>query len=336
MKTRNATWTFLLLSISLLGIIALASCRQKTVPSDIAYYTCPMHPQIHRDQPGQCPICGMTLVPIKKEPAEGGTSDATAKEPGREIRIDPIRLQDIGMQTEEVKLRNLNKKISIQGKVAHDPDLWITQREYLIALGLADPALIKSAEEKLQLLGLSPEWIRLLRNRKREDTGFYLPVAGKPTFFEAFLYQGDINEIKVGDHVKISDLRSRNLGEGVLRALGTVIDMPTRTLRVLIQSDKPVDLKANAFVQLNFDIPLGTHLSVSKEAILFNGDHNMVYVETAPGKFLPRRIEIGTEGGNFYEVNSGLKAGEKVVTNGTFLLDSETQIKMGGISEHHH
>ena len=29
------------------------------------YYTCKMHPQIHQDKPGKCPICGMTL--IKKE-----------------------------------------------------------------------------------------------------------------------------------------------------------------------------------------------------------------------------------------------------------------------------
>jgi Cu(I)/Ag(I) efflux system membrane fusion protein len=29
------------------------------------YYTCSMHPQIHQDKPGKCPICGMTL--IKKE-----------------------------------------------------------------------------------------------------------------------------------------------------------------------------------------------------------------------------------------------------------------------------
>ncbi|MBN1983379.1 MAG: hypothetical protein JW795_17715 [Chitinivibrionales bacterium] len=26
------------------------------------YYTCPMHPEIHKDQPGNCPICGMTLM----------------------------------------------------------------------------------------------------------------------------------------------------------------------------------------------------------------------------------------------------------------------------------
>src|SRR5436190_1557207 len=29
-----------------------------------AQYTCPMHPQILRDKPGDCPICGMALVPI--------------------------------------------------------------------------------------------------------------------------------------------------------------------------------------------------------------------------------------------------------------------------------
>ena len=35
-------------------------------------YTCPMHPQIIRDEPGNCPLCGMTLVPLKKN--EGGHS----------------------------------------------------------------------------------------------------------------------------------------------------------------------------------------------------------------------------------------------------------------------
>src|SRR3989449_6418949 len=31
---------------------------------DKTIYTCPMHPEIRRDQPGSCPICGMTLEPI--------------------------------------------------------------------------------------------------------------------------------------------------------------------------------------------------------------------------------------------------------------------------------
>jgi rubrerythrin len=39
---------------------------EQTSPQNF-YYTCRMHPQIHADKPGKCPICGMTL--IKKEGA---------------------------------------------------------------------------------------------------------------------------------------------------------------------------------------------------------------------------------------------------------------------------
>ncbi len=39
---------------------------EQTSPQNF-YYTCRMHPQIHADKPGKCPICGMTL--IKKEEA---------------------------------------------------------------------------------------------------------------------------------------------------------------------------------------------------------------------------------------------------------------------------
>jgi P-type Cu2+ transporter len=35
-------------------------------------YTCPMHPQIIQDAPGNCPLCGMTLVPLAKSSAHGG------------------------------------------------------------------------------------------------------------------------------------------------------------------------------------------------------------------------------------------------------------------------
>jgi membrane fusion protein, copper/silver efflux system len=37
------------------------------------YYTCPMHPEVHSDQPGKCPICGMELV--KNEAAVSDSTD---------------------------------------------------------------------------------------------------------------------------------------------------------------------------------------------------------------------------------------------------------------------
>src|SRR5947208_15894440 len=37
-------------------------------------YTCGMHPQIIKDKPGDCPICGMKLQPIRKQPGENATA----------------------------------------------------------------------------------------------------------------------------------------------------------------------------------------------------------------------------------------------------------------------
>lgn len=49
-----------------------------TAQQGFTRYTCPMHPQIVQDGPGKCPLCGMTLVPLKKPGAHGGHEDHTS------------------------------------------------------------------------------------------------------------------------------------------------------------------------------------------------------------------------------------------------------------------
>jgi Cu(I)/Ag(I) efflux system membrane fusion protein len=340
MKRYNGKILILLLVI--LPLLGGVSCRAQKVPPDVAYYTCPMHPQIKMDQPGNCPICGMDLIPVKKEEVSSSDHDgsmAAEKEPtnqGMVVKIDPARVQQIGVQTEAAQVRDLKKYMLVQGKVAHDPKLWVAQKEYLIASDLGDPALIRAAEEKLLLLGLSRDWIGLLKKYRKSDLGLFLPEQGRPTFFEAFLNQSDLGVVQPGQTVVITDMDGRVLGKGVIRALGTILDMESRTLRALIEADTFLDLKSNSFVQLKIEMDLGERLSVAKSAILFNGDHNMVYVETGPGKFVGRKIELGEAAGDFYEIKAGLQAGEKVVINGHFLIDSETQMRMGGTSGHQH
>jgi hypothetical protein len=71
----------------------------------------------------------------------------------------------------------------------------------------------------------------------------------------------------------------------------------------------------------------GESLSVPNEAIIETGGARVVYVEQARGRYAPRQIQTGVQGELFTEVVSGLKAGEKVVTIGSFFIDAEHKLK---------
>ncbi|MDT8440964.1 MAG: efflux RND transporter periplasmic adaptor subunit [Desulfuromonadales bacterium] len=118
--------------------------------SEPTQFTCGMHPMIISDEPGQCPICGMDLTPVKK----GGTSSGERKikhwvapmdptyirdEPGKSpmgmdlvpvyededsslstITIDPVVQQNMGVRTATVERRDLSRSIRTVGLVEYD------------------------------------------------------------------------------------------------------------------------------------------------------------------------------------------------------------------------
>ncbi len=84
---------------ALLLILLLAACSQPPKQNAIrqekqqVVYTCPMHPQVHEDNPGNCPICGMTLVKKSGQPAEqAGISLQTVLQPANGSVITGVPL----------------------------------------------------------------------------------------------------------------------------------------------------------------------------------------------------------------------------------------------------
>jgi len=67
-------------------------------------------------------------------------------------------------------------------------------------------------------------------------------------------------------------------------------------------------------------------LAVPHSAVLFTGKRNIVYVEKEKGNYVPREVIIGPKADEYYPVVSGLSVGERVVTSGTFLIDSQMQL----------
>jgi multidrug efflux pump subunit AcrA (membrane-fusion protein) len=70
-------------------------------------------------------------------------------------------------------------------------------------------------------------------------------------------------------------------------------------------------------------------LTIPRSAIISRGIGAMVYVDKGNGHYASRAIELGRMGDEFSEVLAGLKEGEKVVTNGNVLIDSEAQLTAG-------
>jgi len=85
-------------------------------------WTCAMHPQIRMDHPGKCPICGMTLIPLKQD---------TSKVDSNAIVMTPDAIQLANIQTSVVTRQNAVRNLQLYGKIAPDERLVQTLPSYV-------------------------------------------------------------------------------------------------------------------------------------------------------------------------------------------------------------
>ena len=150
----------------------------------------------------------------------------------------------------------------------------------------------------------------------------------------AQFYQDDLSLLKKGLAVTLTT--SSYPGEkfnGKIVAIDPSFNDALRTLRVRIDVDNPdFKLRPDMYVDVKLSADLGEGLAVPVDAVLPTGLHNIVFVDKGGGRLEPRFIELGREYTEGYEVKSGLKENERVVTSANFLIDAEAKVQ-GALKE---
>jgi Cu(I)/Ag(I) efflux system membrane fusion protein len=178
-------------------------------------YRCPMHPDVVRNEPGECPICGMDLVKVEPEPVE------PAGAAGPEVRISPAVVNNLGVRTEPAARAAPERRAATVGYVAFDerrmrqvqpraegwieglavramgetvkagqllftlysPMLESAQQEFLDAQRIGNRDLIEASRERLRALGLDAGAAERLARAGRASgrVPFYAPIGGVVT-----------------------------------------------------------------------------------------------------------------------------------------------------------
>lgn len=243
----------------------------------------------------------------------------------------------------------------------YSPDLYNAQLNYLVAVRSEGPdggPLTRAALARLQLFDVPQAFVDDLK-RRGEPQRTYLfraPAAGvvidkmavegqmmKPG--EPIYRLADLSSVWVLAQVYESDLPFVHQGQsaavratyGPQRTYPGRVDLilpqveeQTRTATArLVLANPDRSLRPGMFVEVRLEAQLAeAAVLVPDVAVLRSGERNTVFIALDGGAFEPRQVELGQRSeGNFYEVLSGLEGGERVVTSGQFMLDSESQLR---------
>ena len=113
-------------------------------------------------------------------------------------------------------------------------------------------------------------------------------------------------------------------GDGRLVSIGQSVDPQTRTVPVLYEVPNPLNrLREGMFVEITLDTSgKAKVLAVPKQSIINEQGRTFAFVFRGGETYERRAVVLGAEGQDFYEVRSGLQAGERVVTEGIYQLRS--------------
>jgi membrane fusion protein, copper/silver efflux system len=215
----------------------------------------------------------------------------------------------------------------------------------------------KAARERLKLLDISDAQIERIRNTGKFERAatLYAPSSGYVTekmvlkgqkimmndalmvivdlsrvWGEIDIHETDLPYVKMGMPVEVT--LSYWQGKkfiGKISFLNPFMDPEARVMKARLEIPNPgLVLKPNMYGDARLSYNTGRKTAVSEQAVMQTGVRNYVFIKGKGDLIVPYEVKLGVRSSDgYYEVVSGLKGGEKVVTSANFLVDSESSLK---------
>ncbi|MFC4764673.1 efflux RND transporter periplasmic adaptor subunit [Dyella koreensis] len=350
----------------------------------VLYWYDPMIPDQHSDKPGLSSM-GMEMVPkyadagaeknlVRIDPAtvqnlgvrtalvERRVLAGDVRVPGT-IAWDVRHASTVSARVDAV-IAKLDVRAPYTAVVAGEPLVELLAPQWSSAIAEADAlqhvqsadakALRGAAQQRLQVLGLSPSDVRASGRQGQPTITLHAPQAGVVTsldvregqrvsagqtlmtingldtvWVEAALPQAVAGTVHAGIPVTVRvDALPGRVFEGKLETLLPDIDMSTRTQRARIVLANPgAVLSPGMFARVRFAPVQGEAVPVvPDEALIAAGERSRVIVAEGEGRFRPVTVRTGRTADGYTEIVEGLRGGERVVLSGQFLIDSEASL----------
>jgi Cu(I)/Ag(I) efflux system membrane fusion protein len=354
-------------------------------------WTCSMHPQILQPEPGDCPICGMDLIPVDQAGGAGAAGQVSLSETAMALaNIQTTRVQAGGGGGRELVLSGTIRENEASNAVQsayyggrierllvtypgeeirqgqllatlYAPELITAQQELLTAARLKQkqPALYEAVKGKLRSWKLEPEQIEAIEARGAVQEFFpvraslggtvteimveegdyvqrgapLMKVANLGTVWAVFdAYENQISGLEKGQQVRIvpNAFPGEEL-EGRIDFIDALMQAASRTVTVRVSLANPGGrLKPGMFVRALVRTGEGKGgLYIPETAVLWTGARSVVYVKVpgAAPSFALREVSLGPKSGRMFPVLDGLRAGEEIVSQGTFTVDAAAQLQ---------
>jgi RND family efflux transporter MFP subunit len=215
---------------------------------------------------------------------------------------------------------------------------------------------VANLRQRLLLLGLSSQRVSALRSTSQVSSEVSLPAPASGTvtsrtvnsgevieankellrvtdlssvWVVAQVYEKDLGKVHIGSGASITtDAYPGHVFRGQISYVDPKVDPQTRTAQARIELANPgQQLKIGMYVNVAFGALGGAELSVPivpVAAVQNMGNRQVIFVATSdPNVFAMRFVRLGPESNGYYPVLEGVSVGDRVVTEGSFMLRAE-------------